>query len=643
MTKSAASSSKSLDVATSLERKVVAIYARVSTGRQAEEGVSLDSQLSAARRYAEKEGHLVGREFIESKSAKADNRPVLQEMMREATSPAKPFDIILFHSLSRAFRNEIDFVVYKRKLEKHGVEIRSLTQDFGVGKHAEMAMRFVAIVDESRLDETAAHVHHSMVENAKQGYANGSVPPLGYVSKVVEQRGDKFKKKWAIDEKGAQLVRKVFDLCINGDGANGPMGVTKIRQWLNAHSYLTPRGNQFFDGVVHKILTNETYLGVAIFNRKNSRDQTVRPESEWVKVPVPAIISKDVFHKAQAVLAKRRPNVTAPRTTSSDILLGGIAFCAVCGARMKIRTGQKKTGTFRYYTCSKHLQLAACPGGTSTSIRMELLDKSVVDAVTDSILTPERFRAIVAEAAKLREGGKKDAVESVSRLRGQLSDIDRKMRRLVVAIEDGIGDIDMIRQRTKELSEERGHVSHLIETQSKIAEQAIRPISLDQAKQAVATFKKRLSDAPPAIKKRYLQSLVAQVAVGRDKIDIMAAKSTVAESLNRDFSDKTPPSGGVRTFERNWWARQDSNLRPNRYERRACKRKTAETLTFSCNRVEFRSTQFQGLSRNCVPIACHEFYSSARPLRQQLILVGKGTDNPTPEILKRAASVFGAS
>ncbi len=162
----------------------------------------------------------------------------------------------------------------------------------------------------------------------------------------------------------------------------------------------------------------------------------------------------------------------------------------------------------------------------------------------------------------------------------------------------------MIRQRTKELRQERGHVSHLIESQSKLAEQAIRPISLDQAKQAVKTFRRRLSEAPPAIKKRYLQSLIAQVAVGRDKIDIMAAKSTITESLNRDFSDKTPPSGGVRTFERNWWARQDSNLRPDRYERPKPTKKAAAQLGRDLNQVEFASTENQGLKRGCVPFAC---------------------------------------
>ncbi len=114
---------------------------------------------------------------------------------------------------------------------------------------------------------------------------------------------------------------------------------------------MSPR-NPFYTSEVHAILTREAYAGVHYYNRHNSRTRKERPCAEWISVPVPKIIDPKEFKFVQERLRERRPAVTAPRISTSDVLLTGIARCETCGAHLMLRTG--KGGRYRYYVCASY-------------------------------------------------------------------------------------------------------------------------------------------------------------------------------------------------------------------------------------------------------------------------------------------------
>lgn len=72
-----------------------------------------------------------------------------------------------------------------------------------------------------------------MKENARQGFWNGSLPPIGYRVVDAEKRGAKVKKKLEIDPLRADTVRLAFRLALEGDGVSGSMGVKAIVKYLN--------------------------------------------------------------------------------------------------------------------------------------------------------------------------------------------------------------------------------------------------------------------------------------------------------------------------------------------------------------------------------------------------------------------------
>jgi DNA invertase Pin-like site-specific DNA recombinase len=224
--------------------KRVAVYARVSTTRQAENDISIPDQLAQARRYCGERGWLVVREFVDAgASARDDKRPEFQRMMDAACVDPSSLDVILVHSQSRFFRDTAGYVVSKRRLQKHGVSLVSITQGFGEGPTAEFAETVLAAADALHSEETAKHVTRTMLENARQGFWNGNKPPFGYRTIDVEKRGQRIKKRLAIEEREAATVRQIFRLFLEGDGSRGPMGIKDITSWLNRNGFESAKGN----------------------------------------------------------------------------------------------------------------------------------------------------------------------------------------------------------------------------------------------------------------------------------------------------------------------------------------------------------------------------------------------------------------
>jgi site-specific DNA recombinase len=185
-----------------------------------------------------------------------------------------------------------------------------------------------------------------MKENARQGFWNGAMAPLGYKVIEAEKRGSKIKKKVDIDPVEAETVRLIFNLYLNGDGKSGSLGVKEIVKWLNARGYRTRSGQTFGVGSVHRLLTNTTYIGRLRFNQTSSRTGDKKPDGEAVEIAVPAIVGLHVFEQVQRQLHARSPKVVAPRVTPSGRLI-----CSRSSPQSKSMTRTSGSGGAR--TCSK--------------------------------------------------------------------------------------------------------------------------------------------------------------------------------------------------------------------------------------------------------------------------------------------------
>lgn len=90
------------------------IYARYSSDNQREE--SIDAQIRAATEYAEKNGHVIVKVYVDqAKSATSDNRPQFQQMIKDSKSGV--FQYVIVHKLGRFARDRYDSAFYKRELK----------------------------------------------------------------------------------------------------------------------------------------------------------------------------------------------------------------------------------------------------------------------------------------------------------------------------------------------------------------------------------------------------------------------------------------------------------------------------------------------------------------------------------------------
>jgi site-specific DNA recombinase len=535
-----------------------ALYMRVSTGRQAEHDLSIPDQRAQLLSWCSRQGYEVVAEFVEAgASATDDRRPVFQQMIERACDGEHAFGFIVVHSYSRSFREAFEQEFYFRKLAKHGVKIISITQP--VGDETEpvqtMMRKVIALFDEYQSKENVKHVIRSMMENARQGFWNGATAPLGYRLVEAEKRGTRVKKKLDIDPVEAETVRLIFELYLHGDGKSGALGVKEIVKWLNARGYRTRRGKTFGVGSLHKLLTNTVYVGRWKFNQASSRTGERKPDEEVVEIPVPAVISPDVFEHVQRQLHARNPKVSPPRVTTGPILLTGLAVCASCGGAMTLRTGTSKSGRiYRYYTCSS----SAVHGKTvcrGRSVAMDKLDTLITDHLMERLFKPDRLAAILGSLASRRATKLESLNGRLMALQQEVTDADEKLKRLYRLVEDGLTDLDeVLKDRLNTLKADRDRAKAALER----AKEHLAPqIRIDPAliENFGRTMRENFSAGSVPFRKAYLQALINVIEVDDHHVRIKGSKDLLEKAV---LASQNGPNGCSQMSTR-WRARRDSN------------------------------------------------------------------------------------
>lgn len=492
----------------------VALYLRVSTGAQASRDLSIPDQRQQLRDYCKARGWKVVAEYKDARTGTDANRPGFTKLMNDAGETPASFDVILVHSFSRFFRDEIEFELRARSLKKRKIRLISVTQEFNDDSNGDMVRRIMAIFDEYDSKETAKHVSRAMAENARQGFFNGGVPPFGYEAVEAERRGTTSKKKLVPFAAQADVVRLIFELYLKGDGTSGPLGVKKVTEWLNDHGYRTRRGSRWGIGAVHKLLQDETYKGSYWHNR--SRD------AESILVPVPAIVSAEIFDAAQRKLTMQNPKQTPPRIVSGPTLLAGLATCASCGSGMLISTG--KSGRYRYYACGGRVRQGkgTCAG---RRVRMSEMDDLVLNTVLGSLLTYERMEKLLAALRKRQTARDEEKTARLAGYRKKLDDAETRWRRLIEAIENGILDASDpdLKERVETVRNERDLAKKAVDTA--LAE--LEPTA-KLTKQKVFAFidlmRKNLTEGDIQFRRAYLRAIIDNIEMDDATIRIYGRK-----------------------------------------------------------------------------------------------------------------------
>ncbi|ATX80225.1 Site-specific DNA recombinase [Mariprofundus aestuarium] len=530
----------------------VALYARVSTARQAEKDLSIPDQLKQMRAWCKSQGYTVAMEYVEAgASATDDKRPEFQRMIGDATHSPTPFEGIIVHSLSRFFRDSLEFGLYERKLNKAGVKLVSITQQTSDDPSGEMARKIFNVFDEYQSKENGKHTQRAMKENARQGFWNGSTPPFGYRTEEVPLQGRRGnKKRLRLDPAESNIVKKIFNLYLNGHRGTA-LGLRSIATHLNERGLLK-RGKSWGKTEVCNVLSNPIYKGEYYFNKRDSKSKKLKPEIEWIKLEVDKVVSAKLFDRARARSAARAPAKVPPRLVNTPTLLTGFLKCGCCGGSMTLATG--KGGKYKYYKCTTRINKGtkACNG---QSVPMENLDALILERMADKILIPSRIEMLLKEMRQKQTASRTTEKEEIGKLTAELKDLEKKRNRLFAAVEEGILPLDGSLKRRAHKQQVR-HQEILTEIAGYRRSQymPLKAIHSKHIENFSVAMRQRLLNRESCLGKEYLKLLVDNIIVDGKVATISGSYSALANAL-------TQTTGGVPSFVPNWLPKQDSNKR----------------------------------------------------------------------------------
>jgi len=297
-----------------------AIYARVSSDRQ-KENHTIASQTAALIEYAHQNGYTVPPEWVfqdEGYSGAILVRPGL-EALRDLAAEGQ-IAAALVYSPDRLSRKYAYQVLLSEELSRCGVELIFLKAPAGSTPEDQLLVQFQGMIAEYERAQIAERCRRGKRHMAQQGGMNVlSGAPYGY---RYVRKSDPSAAFYEVIEAEARVVRMVFEIYIQQR-----LGINAIARLLNERQIATRTGKGRWErSTVWGMLRNPAYRGTACYGKteQRPRQRVTRPlrqrkalpsrdvsghertRTEWIEVPVPALVSQEMFALAQEQLEKNK-------------------------------------------------------------------------------------------------------------------------------------------------------------------------------------------------------------------------------------------------------------------------------------------------------------------------------------------------
>lgn len=398
------------------------IYARYSSDAQREE--SIDAQIRENTAFAQRSGiEIVGTYIDRALSAKTDNRPEFQQMIRD--SAKKKFDVVIVWRLDRFSRNRYDSAKYKAILKKNNVRVISATENISENPEGILLESVLEGYAEYFSAELAVKVTRGMVENALKAKYNGGTVPLGY---TIDENNH-----FQIDPITAPAILEMFEMYASDST------MQEIVDTMNAMGIRSGRGNLITINGVTRMLHNRKYIGEYSFQ------DVVIPNG------VPAIVPQELFDRVQKRMSSNH-KAPAKHKAEDEYLLTTKLFCGCCQRMMVGESGTSRTGqTHRYYKCigvKKHL------GCDKKSVKKDWIEDLVLMYIRKLIFGDELIEKLADRM--MEEMGKENT--TLPLLRRNLAETEKGIENLLNAIQMGIFT-PSTKQRLEDLEQQRKDLS----------------------------------------------------------------------------------------------------------------------------------------------------------------------------------------
>ena len=520
--------------------KKVAIYARVSTTEQAEEGYSIDEQLRLLKEWCKDKGHEVFQEYIDrgisGKSIK--KREALQQLLRDASQ--KEFDIVIVWKTNRLARNILDTLKIIELLDKNNIVFQSYSENHeNETKEGRFRLYMMSALAEYERENIAENVKMGMLARAREGSWNGG-QVLGYdtVHTNVENRKRRM-SKLVINEKEAQTVRRIFQLYTEGNGYKS------IANRVNKEGHLSKKGNYFTINAIKTIVTNPVYAGYIRYNVRRDwnekRRNNINPDPIIEKGKHNPIVSRETWEQAQAILKTRtgKPN----RVHSGNYPLTGILKCPTCGASTVLsRTNNKnKDGTKRvleYYVCGawKNKGTIACK---SNGVRVDKANQFVFSKLNALATSNELLHDVLKRVNQNNNDQAEPMQKEFEHLKKSISSLQAKKDKVLGLYEDGIIDKSDLQERLAKLSQENERLENRLKPiREKLENSSVSEISYKFVKEVLTKFQQVFQEhTNNEQQKRLVHLLIDEITVD-DRRNVETIRLKFNQDIIKYLSNK---------------------------------------------------------------------------------------------------------
>ncbi len=418
---------------------ITALYARLSQEDALDgESNSIANQRKILLKYATDNGFPNPTFFIDDGvSGVTFDRPGWNEMIRLAE--AGKVQTVIVKDMSRMGRDYLKVGYYTESFFAER-DIRYIAINDGVDseKGDNEFTPFRNLFNDFYARDTSKKIRAVMRSKGNAGEHLCTNPPYGYRKDPAD------KKKWIVDEEAAEVVKRIFDLCIAG---KGPMQIAKILtadKVLTVKAYYAKRDGKAMPDNLYRwdfksiagILERQEYTGCTVNFKTYSKSHKLKkrlqnaPENQRIFPNTqPAIIEEKVFERVQELRANKR----RPTKTGRQGLFSGLLYCADCGEKLYFCTTNSFTPKQEHYVCSNYKSnTGTCSAHFIREETLKLFVRQRIFDVTAMFIDDiQGFQKIVyqqrfTEAEKAVKRQKKELEQA----RKRIAELDRIFKRI---------------------------------------------------------------------------------------------------------------------------------------------------------------------------------------------------------------------
>ena len=513
-----------------------ALYVRVSTELQEKEQ-TIESQLAAVTRYAEKNGlhHSPALTYADDGyTGTRLDRPGLDELRDHAREGR--FDVVVVLCPDRLARRYAYQVLLLDELKRVGVDVLFCERPINDNPDDQLLLQIQGAMAEYERAKILDRCRRGRLHRARRGELAPPAVPYGYTYAARKYGGD---GQIRIHEEEAAMVRRIFAWY-----ADEGVSLYGVRQRLATSPWRMRRGkSDWCQSMIRSILRCEWYVGRAYSNRHVMQFQertggdgrapkiihTERPQSEWIVVPVPRMIEDDTFARAQQRLKENLRFAGRRQHPEHRYLLKGLLKCGTCGRGYAgyAQTRVPKRHGFlehRYYMCRGYAGAATgaerCRNNRLLAVGVEEVVWSTVrDLLVDNDALVEQLRSWMERTTADPTG-----TERLHQTTVRLTEARRQRERLIDAYQRGSLGLEDLGPR-KQAIEERilAAEEELANLQSWAARRELAMRQAASAEAIVAELRTQLTDAKFQTKQTILRLMVEKVVVTGHRLEIHLA------------------------------------------------------------------------------------------------------------------------